>query len=203
MSEIIFRITQRHYEIITQQAVKNLPEECGGFLGGRDYQIMAIQPIFNQHLYNKTHTFAFTSEDTERALKFFKKHDMDYYGLYHSHPSGVAVPSDKDISTGHKFHFIIGLTGENDIDMRAWHVVNRQAIPVPLQIISNKNFSAIDIHNESASSRMSSGGTSKNRTMIDEASDLSKKIQEMKSENLKYERESPRDWYNSDFSTLA
>ena len=201
MSDFVFRITERHYKIITDQAVQNLPEECGGFLGGRDHQIMAIQPIFNQHLYNRTDTFSFTAEDIERAQRFFKKHDMDYYGLYHSHPSGVAYPSKQDISTGHKYHFIIALSSADDIEMRAWEVVNRQPQPVPLQIVSDKEFSSIDIHNDSASPRNAYQG--RNRNMIDEAGDLSQKIQNIKDEKPTYERNEPINWQDSDFSTLA
>lgn len=200
MSNVIFKITQRHYDIITKQAVENLPQECGGFLGGRDFHIMAIQPIFNQHLYDKTDTFSFASEDVERAHQFFKKHDMDYYGLYHSHPSGVPVPSDQDISTGHKYHFIVGLSSPDDIQFRAWQVVNKKAVPLGLQIVSDKSYSSIDIHKESAGRR---SAPNINRTMIDEASDLSEKIHNIKEERPQYDKQPPKDWHNSDFSTLA
>ena len=43
-SEKCFQITQRHYDIIIEQGYKNLPKECGGFLGGKDMTISAISP---------------------------------------------------------------------------------------------------------------------------------------------------------------
>ena len=71
MTVDVFIITQRHYEIIVQQAVKNYPEESGGFLGGENNTIKAILPVFNQHLYDRTKTYAITDDDILRAHRFF------------------------------------------------------------------------------------------------------------------------------------
>ena len=58
MSSRVFKITKRHYDTITKQAIDNLPQEVGGFLGGKEDVIQAILPMFNKHLFNKTDTFA-------------------------------------------------------------------------------------------------------------------------------------------------
>ena len=65
-----FSITQRHYNIIIDQVKKNYPYEAGGFIGGKDFLISAIYPVFNQDISNKTDVFAVYNEDIERAHLF-------------------------------------------------------------------------------------------------------------------------------------
>ena len=102
-----FKITKRHYDIIINQGHTNWPQECGGFLGGKDMTISAILPTFNSHLYNKTDTFAITSEDIHRAHAFFEQHGLEYYGVYHTHPKATAEPSDQDLRNIQRYMFII------------------------------------------------------------------------------------------------
>lgn len=109
--------------------------------------ISAIQPIFNQHLYSKVATFAFTGEDIIRAHEFFKKHNLDYYGLYHTHPKGVAYPSQADIDTGHRYHFILSLRDPESPVFAAYFIQDRMPIHIPLEVIPDKGFDQVDIHN--------------------------------------------------------
>lgn len=198
----IFRITKRHYNIIIKQVLDNLPQEAGGFLGGKDFTIQAILPMFNQHLANKTDTFAFTPEDVDRAHRFFQKHGLTYYGLYHSHPSGIAEPSEQDIKTGHKYHFIIGATDEKTVNFRAFEIQGRKVIPVPIQIITDNNFTAIDIHQQPKDPKKQLKAAQ--RTMFDDAADLGAIIDDIRHERkIKYPKMDPKNKFDSDFSTLA
>ena len=106
-----FRITRRHYDIILKQGLDLLPIEAGGFLGGdiETGTIKAIFPIYNQHLEVQTDTFGFMPDDLGRARSFFKKHNLEYFSMYHTHPKGIAYPSQTDIKAGHWFHFILSL----------------------------------------------------------------------------------------------
>lgn len=191
-----FKITQRHYDIVIKQAIDNFPQESGGCFGGDDFSIKAILPLFNQHLYDKTDTFAFTSDDVNRAHRFFAKHNLKYFGLYHSHPSGIAYPSQQDIDTGHKYHFIIGLKSKEDTPvLNVFEIKNKKVYQLELEIIT-KNYEAIDIHS-------SKPKTDEQLGIFSEAEFLSEQIQDIKNEAPKYKRLDPKDRFNSDFSTLA
>ncbi|MFC1771239.1 Mov34/MPN/PAD-1 family protein, partial [Candidatus Margulisiibacteriota bacterium] len=121
-----FAITQRHYDLIVEQAQKNFPQEVGGFLGGNEEgQIQGILPLFNMFLFDKTGTFVITGDDLERAHGFFAKHNLQYYGLYHSHPQGAPYPSIADINSRQKYHFILGLSDINTPILNAFEVINK------------------------------------------------------------------------------
>ena len=194
MAKKRFKITKRHYNIIIKQAADNLPEECGGFLGGKDGFIKAIFPLFNFHLFNKTDTFSFTSEDVDRAHRFFKKHGLDYYGLYHSHPSGVAEPSDIDIKTGHKYHFIIGIKDKESAVLRAFEIINQKAIPIPIQLIDKK----YDVKNIKLKNK------EPQNPVIEDMQTLLDRLDNIRhARGNTYKRFSPKSQEDSDFSTLA
>ena len=60
-----FNITKRHYDILIKQVQDNFPYESGGFVGGKDFLISAIFPVFNKDYSNKTDVFAITMDDID------------------------------------------------------------------------------------------------------------------------------------------
>lgn len=208
MTQLIeFRISRRHYDTIIQQAITNYPQESGGFLGGKDYLIQGILPAFNQHQHNKTDTFAVTQDDILRGHEFFDKHKLDYYGVYHTHPNGIAYPSDQDVSTGQKYHFIVGLMDLKNPDFQAFHIVNRQIFPVPLIVVSDQFFSVKDIFGSKNQPTLpDANATSKDaplkRDPESEAALLSNLIDNIRHDKKNYPKFSPLN-DQSDFSTLA
>lgn len=196
-----FSLTKRHYRIILKQGIDNLPTEVGGFLGGEDGVIKAVHPLFNAHLYNKTDTFSFTAEDVDRAHRFFKKHQLDYYGLYHTHPKGVVYPSEADINTGHKYHFILGLSDPDRPVFNAFYMDGRQPIQVPLLIVDLKGVKPVDIYDRAKKGKLRMSSV---LSPEEEAAVLGQNIASMKDEqHVDYPVLPPRDKFNSDFSTLA
>ncbi|MBT5856438.1 hypothetical protein HOH87_07400 [bacterium] len=192
-----FQITQRHYDIIIEQARKNYPQECGGFLGGKDMVISAILPTFNAHLYNKTDTFALSSEDMERAHAFFAKHNLEYYGVYHTHPKGEAIPSKQDLVNVQKYLFIISLRDIDNPDFAAYETTGaQQAQRVPLSIVTG-NVEVMDIHGTGTEKQL--GGTGNM-----EIDTLNTMMNDMINEKLEYPKTDPQKKDgSSDFSTLA
>ncbi len=202
-SPLEFRITQRHYDIIIKQALTNYPQESGGFLGGKDFLIQAILPTFNQYLFNKTDTFGVNSDDFQRAHEFFKKHNMSYYGVYHTHPNAAAYPSKQDIATGQKYHFIVGLRDTKRPEFLAYEIINSQPISVPLRLVNDKHFSVVDIqHHSKEASQVPSKPNEIKRDPLSEAAMLNQMIDNIKQDKKNYPKLDPlRD--GSDFSTLA
>jgi proteasome lid subunit RPN8/RPN11 len=208
-----FRITAKHYQTILKQGRDNYPEEVGGFLGGNDGLITGILPLFNKHLYNKTDTFSFTSEDMTRAHEFCAKHGLQYYGLYHTHPKGIAYPSKEDIATGHKYHFILSLREDSNPIFKAFFIDNRVPFELPFSIVEDKGFFSKDLQQSSPSSKKITKEVDpahnihpafKGKNPDEERHSLNEKIGNMldRKENA-YEKMPPKDVGNSDFSTLA
>lgn len=195
----VFYITKRHYDIITKQAADNFPQEAGGFLGGKDFTLSAIMPIPNQHLENRTDTFMCTQADIQRAHEFFNKHGLQYYGLYHTHPNGAPEPSQQDISTGHKYHFIIAVFGKDPSKtiMRAFEVKSRIAHPIPMQILLQDG-NVKDLKNPQKNL-----SPSPQDPLYKEAEHLGDLMDGIRNYSPKYKKENPIKKDGSDFSTLA
>ena len=191
----MLKISDKHYKIIVKQALANMPQESGGFLGGRDNVILAIMPTHNKHLYNRTDTFSFDSDDVIRAHEFFKKNNMKYICPYHSHPSGVAEPSMTDIKSGQAYHLIVGVNGENTI-INAFKIEKLKAIKIPLEIIPHSKLSQIQTVTKDQLYKTQN-------KIFETGSELNQKIDSIKNEeNIKYPKLDPR-LLDSDFSTLA
>ena len=198
-----FRITRRHYDIILKQGLDLLPIEAGGFLGGdiESGTIKAIFPIYNQHLEVQTDTFGFMPDDLGRARSFFKKHNLEYFSMYHTHPKGIAYPSQTDINAGHWFHFILSLRDKKNPDFRAFFIQNKKTpVEVPFVVVEDKGFhkkdlaSGIPEYDASTQARMQHQDTGE---------ELTEKL-----DKLKNKKENPYERYqshnpNSDFNTLA
>ena len=197
-----FSIIQKHYDTIIKQGYDNLPYEAGGFFGGTsEGVIMAILPVFNQHDDGRKDNFVFTSDMLIRAHEFFKKHDLIYYGLYHTHPTGVAYPSDADISSGQRFHFIISYQNRNIPVLNAFEIINNKPHQISIKVISDKGFSSLDKNAVKKKKNRFSPQQSPN----EDRDDLEERIANIITEQPnKYRKIEPReDVKGSDFSTMA
>jgi [CysO sulfur-carrier protein]-S-L-cysteine hydrolase len=202
-----FRITKKHYDIIVKQGIDNLPIESGGFVGGREDFIKGLLPIYNQYLEDQTGTFAFSKEDVLRAHQFFKKHDLEYYGLYHTHPKGAAYPSPQDIATGHRYHFILSLADPNQPIFAAYEIVNSKPINIPI-IITEGSFKSKEIHAKKTRKKETHIDEIpvhlRNKSPEEEVIDLSQKIHDIKEDVPRhYPKMPPKHNDQSDFSTFA
>jgi proteasome lid subunit RPN8/RPN11 len=199
-----FSITERQYKIIIDQVQKSYPYESGGFIGGKDNVISAIYPVMNQDISNKTDVFAIFPQDIERAHLFFNKHGLDYYGTYHSHPKGEAIPSKQDLSHIQKYLFIISLRDFNNPDFAAYEVTGVQkADRVPLRIISDANFSVKDIHGGRTKETVDGFVIPEGTPDYNNASLLNQQIDNLFNQSSNYQKKKRLLDDNGDFSTLA
>lgn len=191
-----FKIIQKHYDTLIKQGYDNLPYESGGFLGGKDGVICAIMPTFNKDWDENTDVFALQDGDIQRAYQFFSTHKLNYFGVYHTHPKGVAYPSEADIKTGHKYHFIISYRDKQNPQFNAFRVDNNVPIQIPLKIIPNTGF---------FSKNLKGGEDPEKIIEKKEVESLHNKVQSLiEGEKGIYNKLPPKEGeLNSDFSTFA
>ncbi len=197
-----FSIIQKHYDTIIKQGYDNLPYEAGGFFGGTpEGVIMAILPIYNQHDDGRKDNFVFTSDMLISAHQFFKKHELIYYGLYHTHPTGVAYPSDADIASGQRFHFIISYQNRNVPILNAFEIINQKPHQISIKVISDKGFYTKD---KNATKKVKKR-FSPQQSPVEDREDLEERIGNIITEQPnQYQKIEPRDDVKgSDFSTMA
>jgi proteasome lid subunit RPN8/RPN11 len=193
----MFVITDRQYNIIMEQVQSAYPEEAGGFLGGKAGEILGVLPITNKVVDGDAKKeFGVSGEDIQRAHDFFKKHGLVYLGVYHSHPKGIAYPSDQDLRNFQKHLFIISLIDRYNPEFRAYTIENRAVIPEDIKVIDARHVTVIDI---------TTGRPKLSQNVLeDEMTKLRIMINDMIENRAKYPRLAPSNrWEPSSFNTVA
>jgi len=143
----MFIITQHQYDIIMRQAQENYPYETGGILcGSSDGVIKGVMPLYNQAGGDQHKEFGLTGDDILRGHEFAKKHGLILFGVYHTHPKGIAYPSDADLNHNQRFLFIISLSDRYNPEFAAYSVLpGKKVIREEIQVINNSGLSVLDI----------------------------------------------------------
>ena len=192
----MFQITEHQYKLIMQQAQSCYPQETGGILGGRDDMILGVLPIANKVTNDRNSVFGISAEDIERAYHFLVKHNLEYLGVYHTHPGGVPIPSKQDLSHNQKYLFIIGLQDRRNPDLYAWRVEGEKIYPENIKIVSDLGVTAIDIHTGKPKARQNGPNI--------EADRLAQIVDDMiAGKEPEYKKSGPQNWDASSFSTFA
>ncbi|NTV02160.1 MAG: M67 family metallopeptidase [Chlorobiaceae bacterium] len=117
------KLPRRKFEIIQEQAVKELPYECCGLLVGRkvvdhrgniDNIVFEVAPCRNDLYFGKETSFEISFREYEEVEREAKGLGLSIIGSYHSHINSTAVPSRHDIDfakPGHSMLIISLYTG--------------------------------------------------------------------------------------------
>ena len=112
-------------------AVQFSDEECCGFLFGLEEAsgvrtITAMMSAKNISPLNKKETFEISPEDYMDAENFASQHNLKLLGVYHSHISFAATPSEFDRVAAHPyFSYVILSVVENMVEeIRSWILTN-------------------------------------------------------------------------------
>ncbi|MFH1684461.1 MAG: Mov34/MPN/PAD-1 family protein [Candidatus Margulisiibacteriota bacterium] len=192
----MFKITERQYNIIMKQAQACYPQETGGILGGKESTILGVLPIANKVFQDRTEVFGITVEDIERANNFLIKHNLDYLGVYHTHPKGVPFPSVQDLAHNQKYLFIIGLQDRHNPELYAWRVEEGRVYAEDIKIISDIGITVVDIATGKA--KLSEYAS---REELDKLADMINDL--IAGKKPQYPKMRPVKWDASTFSTLA
>jgi proteasome lid subunit RPN8/RPN11 len=88
-------------KLLIEDAVNTFPDECCGFLFGREETdgtrvIIDILVVDNSKQGDKTRRFEISPVDYMTAEQHALDHDWVLLGIYHSHPKHPAIPSEHD-----------------------------------------------------------------------------------------------------------
>ncbi len=91
-------------------AIGEMPNECCGVIGGQESRLDTLYPLQNEQA-SPTRYFG-KPRDLFDAVKAMRKTGEDMTGIYHSHPTSPAYPSETDIAeNGYPglYYFIVSL----------------------------------------------------------------------------------------------
>lgn len=114
-------------ESLKNHAEDDYPNECCGFLFGEEggaRRITISQRTENKSEGDQRRRFQIDPKAYREAEQFALKNELDFLGIYHSHPDHPAEPSEHDRAVAMPFfsYIIISvLEGETDV-VRSWRL---------------------------------------------------------------------------------
>lgn len=115
-------------EEMIKDAVKTFPDECCGFLFGKEENenrtVIKIQVVDNAKEGDKRRRFVISPKDYLKAEQFAELNNLQLIGVYHSHPNHPAIPSEHDrVAAQPFFSYIILSVINNEFDhIRSWQL---------------------------------------------------------------------------------
>ncbi|MEM7551048.1 MAG: M67 family metallopeptidase [Bacteroidota bacterium] len=124
----ILKIDQIAEKEIVRHSEETYPEECCGFLFGKDNgeerKIIEAIPAENIKNENRKKRFEISPEEYMGAEKYALKNDLDLLGIYHSHPDHPAIPSKHDYRQASPFfsYVISSIRKGKYVKMTSWQL---------------------------------------------------------------------------------
>ena len=120
-------IEPRVRQLMIEDAVSTFPDECCGFLFGREEHdgtriLVDILAVDNSKEGDKRRRFEISPLDYMTAEQHALDHDWTLLGIYHSHPKHPAVPSEHDRVAAQPFfsYVIVSVLEKEVITLRSW-----------------------------------------------------------------------------------
>ena len=119
---------------LVQEAVTAAPEECCGLLIGKGTTVFQSKPLTN---VAEDPVSGFLAEPKELLHALFRAEEeqLELLAIYHSHPRGDTLPSERDIREANypeAAQLIVGLGGK-EAELAAWRVDGGIVRAVPLR----------------------------------------------------------------------
>ena len=110
----MIRLRQETLDAMIAHAHADAPHEACGVLLGKGDAVLEVVPISNR-ADDPTRYFRLDDRDYLQAVYMAQAQGLEVVGFYHSHPNGVAMPSQTDIAQSNypdAVHILVGLAGE-------------------------------------------------------------------------------------------
>ncbi len=112
---------------MNEDALKAFPYECCGFMFGNEDEsghrrVTASIAVQNSSPENKKVRFVISPKDYLKGEQFAFENDLQLLGIYHSHPSHPAVPSEHDRVAAQPWFSYVIISVEKDgvKNTRSW-----------------------------------------------------------------------------------
>ncbi|WP_031434807.1 Mov34/MPN/PAD-1 family protein [Methylomarinum vadi] len=122
-------------QLLHQAQISPRAEVCG-LIGGKDGIAVNCYPIENT-ASNPASRFQLNAKQHIAAFKQMRDNGEELFAIYHSHPSTPAEPSATDLDMAEypeALYLIISLNTKGVLEIRGFHIVDKQALEVTLSM---------------------------------------------------------------------
>ena len=131
----MIKIKQRIIEQLFSHARKEMPIEACGYLAEKDGVVCRHFEMTN--IDQSPEHFSLDPAEQFAVLKKTREMGLDIRGVYHSHPTTPARPSQEDIKLAYdpSVSYVIMSLLDQDITIKSFRIRDGQVDPEPLEII--------------------------------------------------------------------
>ncbi|HMW02136.1 MAG TPA: M67 family metallopeptidase [Acidobacteriota bacterium] len=136
MPQKTVKITDQVYQLIVQLALGEYPRESCALLGGNQGLFSSWYPLHNVAELPERQ-YAAPPEALFQAMRQMRERHETELGIFHSHPSSSAYPSQTDIELAFypdATYFILAVRPSPLL--RAFHIVHECVEPIEIQILA-------------------------------------------------------------------
>ena len=136
-------ISQEIIDAIIAHAKAILPNECCGYLAGRQLEdFIAIEAIYKMtNTDNKPDHFTMDPKEQFSAMKDARSKGLSLSVVYHSHPETPARPSEEDLRLlvdPNMVYVIISMMDLTSPSIKAFQIKNKEATELSIKIKQGK-----------------------------------------------------------------
>ena len=111
-------VEQTAEKVMNDDAVCAFPDECCGFMfgyedGAGNRTVTHALPINNSAVENRKRRFVISPKDYMKGEQYAIANDIQLLGIYHSHPSHPAIPSEHDRVAAQPFFSYVIISVQN------------------------------------------------------------------------------------------
>ncbi|MGA8869711.1 MAG: M67 family metallopeptidase [Candidatus Acidiferrales bacterium] len=121
---------------LTADARANALNECCGLLAGRDGVITHVFPAANVAA-DPAKGYEIDPRETVRLMREFRERQLEFLGIYHSHPNGKNEPSARDIELAYyseAIYFIVSPLADAVKPVRAFSICDERVTELEIEV---------------------------------------------------------------------
>ena len=131
------------YKKIVDHAVRELPNEACGLLGGvLEAEVKVVKEVYLlQNVDGSPEHFSMDPIEQHGAVKDMRKKGYTLLGNFHSHPETPARPSEEDKRLAYDpkaYYLILSLQEQSLPVLKAFQIIGNLVKEEPIEVIDNK-----------------------------------------------------------------
>jgi proteasome lid subunit RPN8/RPN11 len=130
------QIERKHLSQMISYARDEAPREACGILAGRNGRVLRIYRTRNAD--RSPTSYRLDPDQQFRVFKDIEDRGLELLGIYHSHPSSPAVPSDRDVEQAYYpevSYILISLADPAEAQIRAFRITAEGVTEEDLAVI--------------------------------------------------------------------
>ncbi|MFC1855495.1 Mov34/MPN/PAD-1 family protein [Thermodesulfobacteriota bacterium] len=132
----MLKLKRAHLTAMINHAKESYPNECCGIIAGRGECVVNVMKMANE--IGSPVEYKMSDADVKRALDSLDEQGLDFLGVYHSHPTSDAYPSNIDVDRAvfdEVDQLIISLKDIDKPQVNNFRIVNKNVVEAPYSVI--------------------------------------------------------------------